>query len=91
MGKKRPGLTDMLGIVAQQESKGHGNSTTVPQDNYGVGVASGVTSGVTSNVISGVTDPTGAGVPIAAGVADPAVRAAASAAVLGIPASIQAW
>ena len=40
IGKNRPRRPDMQGIVAQEESKGHGDSVTVPLDDYGVGVNS---------------------------------------------------
>jgi hypothetical protein len=42
MGKNRPRRPDMQGIVAQQESKGHGDSVTMPLSNYRAGVSSGV-------------------------------------------------
>lgn len=94
IGNNRPGERDMLGIVAQQESKGHGDSTTVPLDVYGVGVTEGATVDVASSVCCGppgVTAPVGTGVVPAAEVGVAGARAAASAAVLGIPAWIHAW
>jgi hypothetical protein len=68
----------MQGIVAQEESKGHGDSSTVPQGDYGVGVVSG----------GGAAGTSGVPVTSAAGGSAGADRAAASAAVLGMPASI---
>lgn len=91
MGKNRPRRPDMQGIVAQQESKGHGSLTTVPLKDYGVAVTVGVISDVTAGVTSGVTDPVATGVLPAPGVGVAGERAAASVAVLGMPAVIHAW